>query len=380
MIPLRKTFVLLALTLSPFLRSEKAFACSCFSYENSNERFQAYFDNADLVIQGIPMEYAEEDTRMYNVSVEKVWKGRADAYMSVVTAIDSATCGIELRKNERYIIFASKGDDGMYDTGLCSGTIATADGTEIIEWLEMYDGEGVVSWSPPSLSDCASYICGNGEAVPACTEEGHIINYLVAPCEFKGGVAAMSENPPSVSTDFSDVSETHGSYTAISYVKDEGIVQGYADGSYKPDQNINRAEFTKIMIGATYSADIISACRTDHLFSDVSLSDWFSSFVCVAKENGVVSGYFDPNGDPSGPTFKPGNFVNFAEASKIVVEAFGIETLPEDHPDVWWKPYVYALSRVGGLPTSFTDPNQLVTRGEMAEIIYRVKTGIGSDL
>jgi len=72
--------------------------------------------------------------------------------------------------------------------------------------------------------------------------------------------------------------------------------------------------------------------------------------------------------------------VNFAEASKIVVEAFGIKTSPEDLIDDWWKPYVYALSRIGGLPSSFTDPNQFVTRGEMAEVIYRVKTGMGSEL
>ena len=161
----------------------------------------------------------------------------------------------------------------------------------------------------------------------------------------------------------------HRNFAAISFVKSEGIVKGYEGNTFKPDQRINRAEFTKIIIMANFTGATIDECESNHLFADISQSDWFADYVCTAKENGVIDGYPDQ-------TFRPQGFVNFAEAAKIVVGAFGIETNPEDHLGIWWRPYVFALAKIGGLPSTFSDPNQQITRGDMAEIIYRVKMGM----
>ena len=167
--------------------------------------------------------------------------------------------------------------------------------------------------------------------------------------------------------------EGHSNYKAISFVKQEGIVNGYEGNVYIPDQQINRAEFTKIIVAANYARDAIDSCELNELFSDVSQSNWFADYVCMAKNDGIVDGYPDS-------TFRPAAFVNFAEAAKIVVGAFGIDTKPEDHLGVWWRPYVFALARIGGLPTTFSDPNQEITRGDMAEIIYRVMMGMGYEM
>ena len=56
-----------------------------------------------------------------------------------------------------------------------------------------------------------------------------------------------------VLANFSDLDSSHENYTAISYVESEGIVDGYSDGTYQADRTINRAEFTKIIVGSVYT-------------------------------------------------------------------------------------------------------------------------------
>lgn len=164
---------------------------------------------------------------------------------------------------------------------------------------------------------------------------------------------------------FSDVSEGHRSSQAISYVEQEGIVHGYPDGTFKPDQTINRAEFTKIIIGATVLPDAIQSCTTSDLqFPDVESDAWYSPFICAAKFFEVIEGY--PDG-----TFGPGKNINYAEGMKIVYEAH-FDTIAPREADVWWKPYETSLRELGALPDSYTDPAALITRSEMAEMIWRL--------
>ena len=247
--------------------------------------------------------------------------------------------------DKRIIIFAYQ-SDGVYHTDICSGTKAANNASDLTNWLN----------GDKEQPSCAPYICPNGDTFPTCTEDGHTINYLVEPCRF-------AKEP---ANGFSDVPESHPNFAAITYVKEQGMVQGYDDGTYGPDLFINRAEFTKIILEATVDSNDIDTCESSDLFSDVTQSDWFGDYVCMAKQTGVIGGY--PDG-----SFKPANSINFAEAAKIVVVAFDI---PFAKDDIWWKPYVFALARIGGLPSSFSDPNQQLTRGDMAEIIYRVKMGM----
>ena len=76
---------------------------------------------------------------------------------------------------------------------------------------------------------------------------------------------------------FSDLSSSHANYDAIEYVKSNNIVNGYEDGSFKPNDSINRAEFTKIVIASQFDTDFIENCINQNvessseyvIFSDV---------------------------------------------------------------------------------------------------------------
>jgi hypothetical protein len=77
---------------------------------------------------------------------------------------------------------------------------------------------------------------------------------------------------------------------------------------------------------------------------------------------------------------KPGNEINFTEAAKIIVNAInkddsgGHGQLDIPSGTVWYEGYVRALASHNAIPTSITSFDQKITRGEMAEMIWRLKT------
>lgn len=164
---------------------------------------------------------------------------------------------------------------------------------------------------------------------------------------------------------FPDVPESHPNYEAINYVQAEGIVSGHPDGNYKPNNGIDRAAFTKIIIEAKYSDEEIENCGSAD-FPDIPEGIWYDKYVCVAQKHNVINGY--PDGK-----FKGEYLINLAEASKIIVNAFGYET--QEDP-IWYKPYILALEKKAALPTYFVDFNQNVNRGSMAEIVYRLMANV----
>lgn len=164
---------------------------------------------------------------------------------------------------------------------------------------------------------------------------------------------------------FNDVNSSHENKDAIEYVQAQGIVQGYADGTYKPDNKINRAEFTKIVIEAQFEKAEIDGCETT-VFNDVPTAQWFAKYVCLAQKKGVIAGY--PDG-----TFKPGNNIKFTEAAKIIANTL-YGTVQGAEP--WYRSFVEKLANEKSIPTSIAEFGKEITRGEMAEMIYRLKADV----
>ncbi|MBI5412245.1 beta-propeller domain-containing protein [Candidatus Peregrinibacteria bacterium] len=161
-------------------------------------------------------------------------------------------------------------------------------------------------------------------------------------------------------SDFSDVTTVHMNRDAIEYLKENKIVEGYTDGSYKPENRINRAEFIKIIVASQVKNASGSNC-----FSDVK-REWFASYVCTAQKMGIIEGY--PDG-----SFRPGEYINFAEASKIISKALKIKEDVVNTNKEWFAGYVKGLEDVKAIPSTIDFFDKNITRGEMAEIIWRLK-------
>lgn len=111
---------------------------------------------------------------------------------------------------------------------------------------------------------------------------------------------------------FNDVPVDSWAFSFVSTAMKAGLINGYSDGSFKPDNYINRAEALKILLEAA-SLDVSKVDINRTTFPDVSTTDWFKPFVDYAAGNGVLSGYIDG-------TFKPGAYLTRAEAAKLTVK------------------------------------------------------------
>lgn len=96
----------------------------------------------------------------------------------------------------------------------------------------------------------------------------------------------------STGEDFSDVSTGDWFYEYVSYGADHNYIEGYSDGSFQPNSPINRAEALVILMRiAGESSSSVSSSWSE--FSDVSYKDWFAYAVKIAADNGIVEGYDD---------------------------------------------------------------------------------------
>jgi hypothetical protein len=221
-----------------------------------------------------------------------------------------------------------------------------------------------------SVSDsyCANpnQLLGHGVGISGCGSSGmaeagfnheEILKYFLKGVEFK---IAYSDTTGNVSANsFKDVNSNTEFAKAIEFVRSRGIVEGYADGTYKPTNSINRAEFTKILIEAKY--DSIPAATS--CFSDVKSGEWYAKYVCLAKSEGIIEGYPDK-------TFKPAQVINLAEALKIVLETF-YTNIPNQNGE-WYTKYVTFAKNDGLYISRWQNVSANLSRGEMAELIYRV--------
>jgi hypothetical protein len=164
--------------------------------------------------------------------------------------------------------------------------------------------------------------------------------------------------------EFKDVNEEHENFDAILFLSKAGIVDGYLDGetgerSYKPENEINRAEFLKILLKD--AEDQMDSSYVD-CFPDVPEDSWYAPYVCLGKVYGLVNGY--ENG-----TFKPEKTISEAEALKIVGKFFEWEVEELGEGDPWYKPYLDYAENAVLIETE--DVSALLDRGDMAELFFR---------
>lgn len=204
------------------------------------------------------------------------------------------------------------------------------------------------------------------ECVPGAT--GYVDPYidLIHSTSTKEANDIRKATSPVVKNSFSDIEEGDFGYEAIVDLKSLGIINGYADGTYRPLGVINRAELLKILMNGFHKHRLRGETGC---FPDVT-NEWYAEYICAAKRLGWISGY--PDG-----TFRPGNSINRAEAIKIVMNSQSTYkdvqiAMPTDvRKGSWFYEYV-AKGIVAGIITSdnrFRAASNL-TRTDAAVWIY----------
>lgn len=171
---------------------------------------------------------------------------------------------------------------------------------------------------------------------------------------------------------FKDLNTNDSSLVAINFLKDNGVIKGYPDGTFKPDNAISRVEALKMIYEGLQKDSGVKGVLE---FSDTNSNEWYSKYVLAAQREGIVIGY--PNN-----LFKPSNNVTKAEFLKMLLSSAGYNL---NHVDRNVKPFddvnlddwyidVVSIAKEKNLLDSSTNlfkPNSPITRREVAELIYR---------
>lgn len=164
----------------------------------------------------------------------------------------------------------------------------------------------------------------------------------------------------------------HWAKKQISHFIENSYAKGYEDNTFKPDKQITRAEFVKL-VNKYFGFNNKGISK----FKDINQSNWYYNDVCIAVQAGYINGYEDN-------TFRPDNLITREEASKIIVSIKNqqdntydkLNTFPDKHlVSNWAKPYIEGAIENGYLKGDHLKnlrPTNHITRAESVTLLSRI--------
>ncbi|ALS25414.1 SLH domain-containing protein [Paenibacillus naphthalenovorans] len=154
---------------------------------------------------------------------------------------------------------------------------------------------------------------------------------------------------------------------------DKGLLSGYSDGTYKPDQSISRAEFFTLVNRSFHFSQEASVS-----FTDLSASHWAVSEIARAQAAGYVSGYPDGTIHPDQQISREEAAVVLKNVLKLQENAAGAETFKDAAQFAGWsKGSIGALAAKGylsGYEDGTFKPNNAMTRAEIVVLLDRIQS------
>ena len=198
----------------------------------------------------------------------------------------------------------------------------------------------------------------------------------------KSGSGNVSFEPPvnnednkSIDVYFDDIDGVGWATEAITALADKGILNGKSKGIFKPNDNITREEFAKILV---HAMGLEKSGYTKNNFRDVSSDAWYCGYVNIAFEQGILKGRLDG-------IFGTGDMITRQDIAVMVCNALKTKgvTLPESELFFDDKGEIsdyaiqsvaalYKMNVVNGVSETVFDPCGKATRAQAAKIVYGV--------
>lgn len=234
--------------------------------------------------------------------------------------------------------------------------------------------EGASGATEPKSEPTASTTTPSGGAGSAGGDEGDTSDASTP----SGGTDTVTPTAPPTGEvqelKFKDMSSAAWAEEAVYALVKMGIISGYGDGTFLPNNSITRAEFAKIIVMASGRYD--KDAKAD--FKDVKESDWYYSYVASAKNLGLVNGRGDGSFDPNAKitradictiVYRYIASIEFEFGKDVKDASFAdFNSIPEYARDA-----VSALSAAGivsGMGDNKFEPNTNATRAQSARIVY----------
>ena len=172
-------------------------------------------------------------------------------------------------------------------------------------------------------------------------------------------------------TRFSDVADNYTA-TAIETLRLMGVLDGYSDGTFRPNAALTRAQFCKMAVYAMDGSSELGRYSTVTIFPDVKPSFWASSYINMAAKKSIIAGFADGK-------FKPNQTVTAGQAVTILMRGLGYKD--ENMGGVWPQGYMAEAKTCGLLKsTGITSAYSALTRGQAAKLflnLFEAKRGTG---
>lgn len=197
--------------------------------------------------------------------------------------------------------------------------------------------------------------------------------------------ASAPPTPTPAPVDTSKVAPDTRGHWAESYVatlSNRGVIGGFPDGSFRPNDYITRAQFAAI---ATRALDLPPASYRNN-FRDLPSTHWGANAIASASSAGLIAGF--PDG-----TFRPEDQITRAQA--LVILANALRNASSDmsalnqYSDAaavpaWARPSV-AKAASAGIIVSYPNPamirpTSLATRADVAALTYQTMASLGESL
>ncbi|MBI5754148.1 S-layer homology domain-containing protein [Candidatus Peregrinibacteria bacterium] len=171
---------------------------------------------------------------------------------------------------------------------------------------------------------------------------------------------------------------------AISWVSDKGIFSGYEDGSFGPNTPITRTQVLKVVLKAFPNVTLLPSDGSNQGFWDADPAEWYMPFIRTAKFYSMLQGYKDGSAGVN-KHISRAEFLKFAlKASEAFtgykVPNYAFSYYSDVDTNAWYKDFAGVAYEMGFFGYNYNgsgtkvalNPNQDITRGEVALILYRM--------
>ncbi len=195
----------------------------------------------------------------------------------------------------------------------------------------------------------------------------HFTMFAVMVEEDKGKAPAT---PQAVKPAFNDIAD-HWAQKAIEQIVTLGAASGYPDGTFKPDRTITRAEFAAMLVKAWKLEP-----KTGQVFADTA-GHWGKEYIATATAHGIVCGYADKMFGPDDPVTREQMALMIVKATQLADASGETAFADRTDVSVWAQNGVSAAIKAGiikGYPDNTFKPKGNATRAEAVTVILNAVT------
>ena len=188
-------------------------------------------------------------------------------------------------------------------------------------------------------------------------------------------VTAVAVVPVSAASPFSDVSEDHAHFKGISTLSKAGVINGYNDGTFRPSQAVTRGQAAKIIVNAFKLNGTTTIENLN--FKDVNETNEYYESIKTLKAHGVVSGFDDQTFRPNDSITRGHMAVMIARALDLKAKGtspFTDVPVGSTFDNAVTALYEAGISK--GISATEFGVNHKVTRGQLATFIVNALDSI----